>query len=168
MIIKTQLKGKVHKFGDDITADYIFAGKHRAKAENVLDLKDYVFNEIRPGFAKTVTQGDILVAGENFGLGSSREHATTLIKALGIEAILAKSFARIFYRNCINIGLPVIECETDLINESDIIIVDLKKGTVNDLSTNQSMNFRPVPESLWQILECGGLVNYLKKIGEEG
>ncbi|MFZ5943241.1 MAG: 3-isopropylmalate dehydratase [Bacillota bacterium] len=167
MALKTQLNGRVHKFGDDITADYIFAGKHRAKAENVLDLKEYVFHEIRPGFAKTVAQGDILVAGENFGLGSSREHAATLVKALGIEAILAKSFARIFYRNCINIGLPVIECDTDLINESDIIKVDLKKGTVN-LDNNQSLNFRPVPESLWEILECGGLVNYLKRIGEEG
>ncbi|MFZ7104700.1 MAG: 3-isopropylmalate dehydratase [Peptococcaceae bacterium] len=167
-MIKTQLKGKVHKFGDDITAEYIFAGKHRAKAENVLDLKDYVFNEIRPGFSKTVTQGDILAAGENFGLGSSREHAATLLQALGIEVILAKSFARIFYRNCINIGLPVIECDTDLINANDLVAVDLQEGTVNDLTANQCLNFRPVPESLWEILQCGGLVKYLQKLGREG
>ncbi|SFG14805.1 3-isopropylmalate/(R)-2-methylmalate dehydratase small subunit [Desulfotomaculum arcticum] len=163
MSLKTLLQGKTHKFVDDITTDYIIAGKHRSKAENVLDLKDYVFNEIRPGFAGSVTRGDIIVAGHNFGCGSSREHAATLIRACGIDAVLAKSFARIFYRNAINIGLPVIECDTDLIGEGDLLQVDLKSGTVKNLSTGAATSFKPIPASLKVILEAGGLVNHLTR-----
>lgn len=161
MSLKILLQGKAHKFGDDVTTDYIIAGKHRSKAENVLDLKSYVFNEIRPGFAGSVTPGDILVAGENFGYGSSREHAATLIRACGIDAVLAKSFARIFYRNAINTGLPVIECDTGPIGEGEILSVDLKGGKVMNLSTGAEAFFSPIPESLWAILEAGGLVSHL-------
>ena len=163
MSFKTLLQGKAHKFVDDITTDYIIAGKHRSKAENVLDLKAYVFNEIRPGFAGSVTKGDLIVAGHNFGCGSSREHAATLIRACGIDAVLAKSFARIFYRNAINIGLPVIECDTDIIGEGDLLQVDLKGGTVKNLSTGVETSFNPIPESLKVILEAGGLVNHLTR-----
>ncbi|MFZ5634289.1 MAG: 3-isopropylmalate dehydratase [Bacillota bacterium] len=164
MALKTLLQGKAHKFGDDITTDYIIAGKHRSKAENVLDLRPYVFNEIRPGFAGSVAQGDILVAGHNFGMGSSREHAATLIRACGIEAVLAKSFARIFYRNAINIGLPVIECDTDIISDGDLLTVDLRQGMVRNLTGGREISFTPIPASLRSILEAGGLVNYLKQI----
>lgn len=162
MTFKTRIQGKVHKFCDDITADDIIAGKHRPKVENVLDLKTYVFREIRPDFIHCVAPGDILVAGHNFGMGSSREHATSLLKACGIEIILAKSFARIFFRNAINIGLPVIECDTDPIVEGDILTVDLDQGLIRNLDSGREIPFVSVPGSLMKILEVGGLVSYLK------
>jgi 3-isopropylmalate/(R)-2-methylmalate dehydratase small subunit len=162
MTLKTRLHGKAHKFGDDVTADDIIAGKHRPKVENVLDLKSYVFHDIRPDFIQRVTPGDILVAGHNFGMGSSREHATSLLKACGIEVVLAKSFARIFFRNAINIGLPVIECDTDPIAEGDVLAVDLERGAIRLPGTGAEIAFASVPESLRKILEAGGLVPYLK------
>ncbi len=166
MTLKTRLQGKVHKFGDDVTADDIIAGKHRPKVENVLDLKPYVFHEIRPDFIHRVAQGDILAAGHNFGMGSSREHATSLLKACGIEVVLAKSFARIFFRNAINIGLPVIECDTDPIAEGDLLTVDLQEGFVCNLTSGQVVAFASVPESLRLVLEAGGLVPYLKRMDQ--
>jgi 3-isopropylmalate/(R)-2-methylmalate dehydratase small subunit len=162
-----RLQGRVHKFGDDVTADDIIAGKHRPKVENVLDLKSYVFHEIRPDFIHRVTQGDILAAGHNFGMGSSREHATSLLKACGIEVVLAKSFARIFFRNAINIGLLVIECDTDPIAEGDALTIDLQEGVARNLTGGQAIAFASVPESLCRILEAGGLVPYLKGVGQQ-
>ena len=109
--------------------------------------------------------GDILVAGHNFGMGSSREHATSLLKACGIEVVLAKSFARIFFRNAINIGLPVIECDTDPIAEGDLLTVDLQQGLARNLTGGGTIAFASVPESLCRILEAGGLVPYLNGVG---
>jgi len=113
-----------------------------------------------------VKMGDFVVGGRNFGLGSSREHAPTIIKMAGVEAVIAKSFARIFYRNCVNIGLPVIIADTDRISEEDMLEVDLGAGKVRNLTQNTELNFPPLPEIMTKILQEGGLIPYIQKHGE--
>ena len=113
------LKGKAHKFGDDINTDYIMSSRHRTQSLDYVQLAEHLMEDIRPGFYSQVESGDFIVAGDNFGCGSSREYAPKIVKAGGIAAVIAKSFARIFYRNAINLGLPLIECDTDAISEGD-------------------------------------------------
>lgn len=156
------IKGKVHKFGDNINTDDIIAAKY-------LDSQDEKFlgsrcmENIDPDFTKRVRPGDIIIAGSNFGCGSSREHAPWAIKGCGITVVVAKSFARIFYRNAINIGLPIVELkEVDQIDNTDTIEVDLSKGIVNNISKNKSYRINIFPKFLQEIVESGGLISWIK------
>jgi 3-isopropylmalate/(R)-2-methylmalate dehydratase small subunit len=119
-----------------------------------------------PTFASRVQKGDFVVGGRNFGLGSSREHAPQIIKIAGVQAVLAKSFARIFYRNSINIGLLAIECDTDLINDGDELELDVKSGIIKDLTTKEDIKFAPLPDVMIKLLNDGGLVEHIKKYGD--
>ena len=127
------LKGKSHKFGDDISTDLIAPGRYFHLRSNMPELAKHVLEDADPDFAGKVGRGDFIVGGRNFGLGSSREHAPAIIKIAGVGAVLAKSFARIFFRNCINIGLPVIICDTDKIGDEDLLEIDLKNGLVRNI-----------------------------------
>src|SRR5271157_5892060 len=126
------LKGKAFKFGDDISTDHIIPGKYAYLRSNLPELAKHVMEDADPLFASRVKPGDFVVGGNNFGLGSSREHAPLVMKMAGVSAILAKSVARIFFRNAINLGLPVLICDTDKINNGDELEIDLIAGTVKD------------------------------------
>ena len=121
------LRGRAHRFepNDDINTDYIISGRYKFKIDDMNELAKHVMEDIAPDFASKVEPGDIIVAGRNFGCGSSREQAPRALKAAGVSAVLAKSYARIFYRNSFNIGLPVVECDTDWIADGDVILIDL-------------------------------------------
>ena len=160
------LTGKSWKFGDDISTDHIAPGRLFHLRSNLPELAKHVLEDAREDFAKNMVKGDFVVGGNNFGLGSSREHAPTIIKLAGVSAVLAKSFARIFFRNAINVGLPVIICDTDKIDEGDILEVSLEQGTVYNKSKDFSLTFPPLPGVMRKILETGGLVNYIKKYGD--
>ena len=160
------LKGKVWKFGDDISTDLIAPGRLFHLRSNLPELAKHVLEDADPTFAQKVQKGDFVVGGNNFGLGSSREHAPAIIKLAGVSAVLAKSFARIFYRNAINVGLPVLICDTDKIDQSDELEVDLEKGTIVDLTKNITLNFSPLPKVMIKILNDGGLVEHIKKHGD--
>jgi len=152
------IEGKTWIFGDNIDTDVIIPGRY-LRTFNPQDLADHVLEGERPDFTKNVKQGDIIVASENFGCGSSREQAPVAIKTAGVSAIVAKSFARIFYRNAINIGLPVIVSDIAA-NDGDIINIDLSKGTLINKTTGESETFEPFKEFMLSILEDGGLVNH--------
>jgi 3-isopropylmalate/(R)-2-methylmalate dehydratase small subunit len=164
-VIKLKYTGKAFKFGDDINTDYVISAKYKSKITDFEVLAHYLMDDIRPGFYDELSKGDILVGGKNFGCGSSRETAPIVIKQAGISAVLAKSFARIFYRNSINIGLPVIVCDTDLINEGDRLTVDLGQGKVTIERNNTELSIPPYPEQIREILACGGLKGYLLSKG---
>jgi 3-isopropylmalate/(R)-2-methylmalate dehydratase small subunit len=160
------MKGRVFKFGDDISTDHIVPGRLLSLRSNLPELAKHVLEDADPTFARRVKTGDFIVAGKNFGLGSSREHAPLVIKMSGVSAILAKSIARIFFRNAINLGLPVLICETDKINDGDELEVDLRQGKVKDLTSRIELSFSPLPEIMLHILNEGGLVPYIKKYGD--
>lgn len=153
--------GKAHKYGDNINTDLIIAGKY-TKTLNLQDLAAHCFEDLDPDFIKRVKKGDILVAGHNFGCGSSREQAPLAIKHAGIDAVIAKSFARIFFRNAINIGLTVVTCDTSIIKSGDVIMIDHDKGEliIND---RNEIRFQRLPPIMQDILKYGGLVSYLKE-----
>jgi len=157
------LKGRAFKFGDSISTDHIVPGRLVHLRSNLPELAKHVLEDADPTFAQRVKQGDFVVGGNNFGLGSSREHAPLVIKMSGVSAILAKSVARIFFRNAINVGLPVLICDTDSIRDGDELEVDLEKGTINDLTNNTQLGFNPIPDVMLRILDEGGLVPYIKK-----
>jgi 3-isopropylmalate/(R)-2-methylmalate dehydratase small subunit len=159
------LKGKAFRFGDNINTDYIISGKYKFKTLDMNVLSQHVMEDIRPNFHQEVEQGDIMVAGENFGCGSSREQAPLVIQAAGIGAVLAKSFARIFFRNAINVGLPVVECDTSDIEEGDQLEVDLERGEVRNLTKGTTIPSTPLPAVMVRILNDGGLAEHLKKEG---
>jgi len=159
------LKGNSWKFGDSISTDHIAPGRYFHLRTNLPELAEHVLEDADPEFAKNVKKGDFIVAGRNFGLGSSREHATRIIKLKGVSAVLAKSFARIFYRNAINIGLPVIQFDTDEIDEGDELEIDLKAGTVVNKTKDSKFSFKPLPDVMVKLLEDGGLVEHVKKHG---
>jgi 3-isopropylmalate/(R)-2-methylmalate dehydratase small subunit len=160
------LKGKTWKFGDDISTDLIAPGRLFHLRSNLPELAKHVLEDADPQFAQKVQKGDFVVGGKNFGLGSSREHAPTIIKLAGVSAVLAKSFARIFFRNAINVGLPVLICDTDRINQGDELEVDLEKGVINDLTQSITLNFTPLPQVMIKILEDGGLLSHIEKHGD--
>jgi 3-isopropylmalate/(R)-2-methylmalate dehydratase small subunit len=160
------LTGKVHKFGDDISTDLIIPGRFVHLRSNLPELAKHVLEDADPEFVKKVNPGDFVVGGKNFGLGSSREHAPIVIKMAGVSAILAKSFARIFFRNAINIGLPVLVCDTDKINGGDALEIDLSRGTVYDITNGTRLTFAPMPDIMIRILNEGGLVPYIQKHGD--
>src|SRR3989339_1800147 len=154
------LKGKVWKFGDNISTDLIAPGKYLHLRSNLPELAKHVMEDADGDFARNVKKGDFIVGGNNFGLGSSREHAPTIIKLAGVNGVLAKSFARIFFRNAINIGLLLIECDTDKINQDDEIEVDLEKGIVKNLTQNIDIPITPLPDVMIKILNEGGLAKH--------
>jgi len=159
------LKGMVHKFGDDVNTDYIISGRHKFKTLDMKELAKYVMEDLDPDFYSKVNEGDFIIGGKNFGCGSSREQAPLAIINAGISAVIAKSFARIFYRNCINTGLPLIECNTDLLDEGDELEIDLQKGVLHNVTKNIDIEITPLPEVMLKILTDGGLVEHFKKYG---
>jgi 3-isopropylmalate/(R)-2-methylmalate dehydratase small subunit len=160
------MAGKAWKFGDNISTDLIAPGRLFHLRSNLPELAKHVLEDARPDFASLISPGDYVVAGYNFGQGSSREHAPTIIKLAGISAVLAKGFARIFFRNCINIGLPAIICDTDLITEGDELQLDMDKGLIRNLTQDHTLSFNPLPPVMKRILADGGLVAHIKKYGD--
>lgn len=159
-----KFNGKAFKFGDDISTDLIISGKYKFSITDEKELAKHVMEDASSNFAKQVTPGEsFIVAGTNFGMGSSREQAPLAIKASGVNAVLAKSFARIFYRNSINIGLALIECDTSNIDEGDVLDVDLDKGMIINATKNKELKITPLPKFMQNILRDGGLVEHFKK-----
>ncbi|HEC71977.1 MAG TPA: 3-isopropylmalate dehydratase small subunit [Thermoplasmatales archaeon] len=159
------LRGKAWKFGDNIDTDQIFPGAYLTLTD-VEEMGRHAMEGVpgREDFAKKVNKGDIIVAGKNFGCGSSREQAPIAIKGSGISAVIAKSFARIFYRNAVNIGLPILECkDADRIEDGDILEIDLEKGIIKNLSTNKILEATPLTSLEFEIMKAGGLIRYLKR-----
>jgi len=160
--------GQAWKFGDDISTDLIAPGQYFHLRSNLSELAKHVLEgaEVEhtdSKFAELFSQGDFVVAGRNFGMGSSREHAAAIIKISGVSAVLAKSFARIFFRNAINVGLPVIQCDTGRIEPLDILQLNLKEGFVEDKTRNFKLPFAPLPGIMLRILNSGGLRKYVKE-----
>ncbi len=155
------LKGKSFKFGDDISTDLIAPGRYFHLRSNLAELAKHVLEDADPEFASKVKPGDFVVGGRNFGLGSSREHAPTIMKLAGVEAVLAKSFARIFFRNSINIGLPVLICDTDKIEDGDELEINLSKGVIKNITRKLEISFNPLPDVMIKILNDGGLVEHI-------
>ncbi|MBU1853531.1 MAG: 3-isopropylmalate dehydratase small subunit [Candidatus Omnitrophica bacterium] len=158
------MKGIVYKFGDDVNTDLIISGRYKFSITDPNELAKHVFEDIEPDFYKRI-QGSpfFIVAGKNFGCGSSREQAPLSIKYAGAQAVLAESFARIFYRNAFNLGLPLIECATDIIKDGDEIEVDLKKGEVSSSIKGYSLSIKPFNKFQKALIEEGGIVNFYKK-----
>jgi len=160
------LKGRAHKFGDGISTDHIIPGRYAHLRSNLPELAKHVLEDADVDFAKKVKHGDFVVGGLNFGLGSSREHAPLVIKMAGVSAVLAKSVARIFFRNAINLGLPVLICDTDKINDGDELEVDLAGGRVRNVTTGDELVFGRIPAVMLKILNEGGLIPYIQKHGD--
>ena len=158
-----KLIGSAWKFNDDVSTDLIAPGRYFHLRTNLPELAKHVLEDANPDFAKKVKKGDFIVAGKNFGCGSSREHAAMIIKLAGVGAVVAKSFARIFYRNAINVGLPVLELDTEKIDENDELEVDLLSGIVFNKTKNLEFKAKPLPRVMINILSKGGLVAYIKK-----
>lgn len=157
---KAYIIGRVWKFGDNVDTDAIIPGKYLVLNSST-DLAKHAFENVRPNFASQVIKDDIVVGGENFGCGSSREHAPLALKD-NVGVVLARSFARIFFRNAINIGLPVVECDTTEIEDGDILHVDLEKGNIYNKTQNKEHTITPFPPFIKNIIEAGGLVQYIK------
>ncbi|MFC1805228.1 3-isopropylmalate dehydratase small subunit [Candidatus Omnitrophota bacterium] len=156
------IKGRVHKLGNDVNTDDIISAKYLVSAD-AKELGKHCLESIKPDFVKKVKAGDIIVAGKNFGCGSSREHAPLAIKGCGIKAVIAKSFAAIFFRNSINIGLPFLQLkEADKIKEGDTLEIDLSGGIINNLTQKRRYKTQAFPEFLQQIVKKGGLMTYMK------
>lgn len=160
-----KLKGKAHKFGDDVSTDLIISGRYKFKTLDMAELAEHVMEDLDPGFASRVKTGDFVVAGKNFGMGSSREQAPLAIKYAGISAVIAESFARIFYRNAINCGLPALICDTDMIDQGDRLEVDLRSGLIHNSTKKIDIETEPLPGFMAEILADGGLVAHFKKHG---
>lgn len=160
------LTGRAFKFGDDISTDLIIPGKYAQIRSNLPELAKHVMEDADPTFVNKVKEGDFIVGGKNFGLGSSREHAPLVIKMAGVKAILAKSVARIFFRNAINLGLPILICDTDKIKDGDTLEIDLKAGKIKDKTSGAELTFGKIPDVMLNILNEGGLLPYLEKYGD--
>lgn len=156
-------KGKVFKYGDNIDTDAIIAARY-LNTTDIKDLASHCMEDIDNQFTKEVNEGDIMVALKNFGCGSSREHAPIAIKGAGISCVIAKSYARIFYRNAFNIGLPILECDeaAEKIQAGDEVTVDFKSGKITNKTKNETYQAEPFPEFIQQIINCNGLVEYVK------
>jgi 3-isopropylmalate/(R)-2-methylmalate dehydratase small subunit len=157
------MKGRAWKVGDAISTDHIIPGRYIYLRSNLPELAKHILEDEKPGLAVRVSQGDFLVGGYNLGLGSSREHAALVIKMNGFQAVLAKSFARIFYRNCFNNGLPAIICDTDRVQEGDELELFIDQGKIVNTTQNITIGFQALPPMMERILKDGGLVEHIKK-----
>jgi len=158
-----KITGKVWNFGSNIDTDLIIAARY-LNSSDPEHLAKYVMEDADPDFPSKVQPGDIIVAGENFGCGSSREHAPIALKAAGVAAVIAPTFARIFYRNAFNMGLPIFELESaEEIKEGQTISINLDEGTIENPDTNKTYKFTPIPPFMQELLSCGGLMNYAAK-----
>ncbi len=164
-----KLKGRVWKFGSDVDTDIIIAAKYLNQSD-AKELAKHAMEAERPEFPKKVKQGDILVAGKNFGCGSSREHAPLALKTAGISCIIATSFARIFYRNGFNQGVPLLESAeaAEAIKDGDQVQVDLAAGEITDLTQNKKFSAKPIPPFMMELVEHGGLIPHLRKKRAKG
>lgn len=160
------LKGKAWVFGDNVDTDVIIPARY-LNTTRPEELAVHCMEDIDPDFSKKVSKGDIIVAGRNFGCGSSREHAPIAIKGAGVSCVIARSFARIFFRNAINIGLPVLECgeAVESIKAGDEVEVDLERGIIRDLTAGREFAARPYPPFLEEIIRAGGLLEYVRRGG---
>ncbi|WP_457607477.1 3-isopropylmalate dehydratase small subunit [Nitratifractor sp.] len=157
------MRGKAWKFGDNVDTDLIIAARYLNTSEPS-ELAKHVMEDADPEFVNKMEPGDIIVAGENFGCGSSREHAPIALKAAGVAAVIAPTFARIFYRNAFNMGLPIFELpEADEIVEGDVVRIDMESGEVIDETTGKRYKFVPIPEFMQELVDAGGLIEYAKK-----
>jgi 3-isopropylmalate/(R)-2-methylmalate dehydratase small subunit len=156
-------KGKVWKYGDDINTDVIYAGKYTYQQMKPEEMASHALEDLDPEFAKDVRPGDVIVAGKNFGCGSSREQAAACLRAAGVQAVVAKSFARIYFRNAINLGLPVLQSEeaSENLKSGDDVEIDFAGGKI--ISGEKVFKFPPLPDSVIGILEAGGLLEWTKK-----
>lgn len=159
------MKGKAHRFGDDVNTDYIISGRHKFKTLDMNELACHVMEDLDPHFTKRLKKGDFLVAGKNFGCGSSREQAPLALKHAGVAAVLASSFARIYFRNSINNGLPALVCDTSGIEDGDTLEIDLATGRIKNISKGSEIDSRPLPRVMLDIISEGGLVEYMRKHG---
>lgn len=162
------IRGKVHKYGSNVDTDVIIPARY-LNTTDPKELASHCMEDIDAEFVKTVEPGDIIVADDNFGCGSSREHAPISIKASGIGCIIANTYARIFYRNALNTGLPILECPEAVagISNGDTVEVDLEAGKITNVTTGKSYQAKPFPPFMRQLIEVGGLVNYTKtKVGK--
>ena len=164
------MRGKAFKFGDNISTDHIAPGRLFHLRSDLQEFSKHVLEDADENFAKNMQKGDFVVAGNNFGLGSSREHAPQIIKIAGVGAVIAKSFARIFYRNAINIGLPILECEeaAEEISANDEVKVDFDTGVITDITTGKTYKAQPFPPFIQNIIRCGGLLKSLKEGEQNG
>jgi len=161
-----KLTGKAHKFGDSINTDYIISGKYKFKTLDMDELAKHVMEDLDPAFYSKITSGDFIVAGRNFGLGSSREQAPLVIKHAKIAAVIAQSFARIFFRNAINTGLPLIVCpDAGKIDAGDVLEIDPSAGIIRDVTKNIELKAEPLPPVMINILNDGGLAEHIIKHG---
>lgn len=160
-----QFKGNVHRYGRDVDTDVIIPARYLNTSDPV-ELAKHCLEDLDTSFVDKVSQGDIIVAEENFGCGSSREHAPIAIKAAGVDVVIAKSFARIFYRNSINTGLAILECPeaVDAIKDGDIVAVDTDSGQIVDETTGQTFTAQPFPPFIADIIEQGGLLNRTRSV----
>lgn len=157
------MRGKVWKFGKNIDTDIIIAARY-LNTSDPKELAKHIMEDADPQFTQKMQPGDIIVADENFGCGSSREHAPIALKEAGVAAVIAPTFARIFYRNAFNMGLPIFELsEIAEINEGDIIKIDMHSGEVVNETTNKSYKFTPIPEFMQELVDAGGLIEFAKK-----
>jgi 3-isopropylmalate/(R)-2-methylmalate dehydratase small subunit len=160
------IEARAIKFGDDINTDYIISGKYKFKSNDMESMAVHAMEDVDPHYyEKAKPEGAFLVAGSNFGMGSSREQAPLVLIHSNTKVVLAKSFARIFYRNAINTGLPVVECDTDLIDDGDELTLDLVGGVLVDVTKGITIPFPPLPAVMAQLLADGGLVEHFKKHG---
>lgn len=157
-------KGRVHKYGNNVDTDVIIPARH-LNTQDHKELASHCMEDIDRDFVNKVKEGDIMVAGDNFGCGSSREHAPIAIKASGISCVIANTFARIFYRNAINIGLPILECAeaSEKIEDGDEVSVDFNTGVITNITKNETYQALPFPDFIKDIMAKGGLMNSLKK-----
>lgn len=160
-----KIQGKTFKYGDNVDTDVIIPARY-LNTPDMKELAKHCMEDIDPAFAGTVKPGDIIVAGKNFGCGSSREHAPASIKAAGVSCVIAATFARIFYRNALNIGLPILECPqaAAAIAAGDDVAVDFDSGEISDLATGEKFHAEPFPPFMQDLIKTGGLARYMKSI----
>ena len=160
--LETRITGRVWKYGDDVNTDVIFPGKYTYSISDRKEMAQHALEDLDPGFVKSVRPGDVVVAGKNWGCGSSREQAVICLKEAGVAAIVARSFARIYFRNCINEGLPIVTCDAvDSVETGDAITIDFEAGTV--IAPGGTYSFPPLAPSVMEILNAGGLVPHVKQ-----
>ena len=148
---------------NDINTDYIISGRYKFRIQDEKELAKHIFEDVEENFHKRIKPGDFLVAGENFGCGSSREQAPVALKASGLKAVIAKSYARIFYRNAFNVGLCLVECETNFIDDMDELELNLETNVIRNLSKGLNIEIKPIPDIMRKILDNGGVIEYFKE-----